>query len=148
MAFTVVIPARYQSSRFPGKPLVDIKGKPMIQHVVERAQEAGASAVIVATDDNRIASVAGEFAEVVMTDTAHTSGTERIAEVVRTKGETRVRQRSEKKNETVDNFPKTGFEVFCASLWIVCCPLPRDRRAPTAKDRKSKAKPLAPTLPQ
>ena len=85
MAFTVVIPARYQSSRFPGKPLVDIKGKPMIQHVVERAQEAGASAVIVATDDNRIASVAGEFAEVVMTDTAHTSGTERIAEVVRTK---------------------------------------------------------------
>lgn len=85
MAFTVVIPARYQSSRFPGKPLVDIMGKPMIQHVVERAEEAGASAVIVATDDARIASVAETFADVVMTDTAHTSGTERIAEVVRTK---------------------------------------------------------------
>ncbi|TPV61051.1 3-deoxy-manno-octulosonate cytidylyltransferase [Aestuariibacter sp. GS-14] len=85
MAFTVVIPARYQSTRFPGKPLVDILGKPMIQHVVERAQEAGASAVIVATDDQRIASVASKFADVVMTDAAHTSGTERIAEVVRSR---------------------------------------------------------------
>lgn len=58
MAFTVVIPARYGSSRFPGKPLADINGKPMIQHVVERATEAGAERIIVATDDIRIADVA------------------------------------------------------------------------------------------
>ena len=58
MDFTVVIPARYQSSRFPGKPLANIQGKPMVQHVVDRANEAGASKVIVATDDERIASVA------------------------------------------------------------------------------------------
>lgn len=58
MSFTVVIPARYGSTRFPGKPLADIQGKPMIQHVVDRAHEAGASKVIVATDDARIQEVA------------------------------------------------------------------------------------------
>ena len=84
MDFTVVIPARYQSSRFPGKPLANIQGKPMVQHVVDRANEAGASKVIVATDDERIASVAAQFATVVMTATTHTSGTERIAEVIQT----------------------------------------------------------------
>ena len=54
MSFVVVIPARYQSSRLPGKPLVDIAGKPMIQHVVDRAHESEAEAVYVATDDERI----------------------------------------------------------------------------------------------
>ncbi|NVK56028.1 MAG: 3-deoxy-manno-octulosonate cytidylyltransferase [Alteromonadaceae bacterium] len=83
MEFVAVIPARYQSSRFPGKPLVDIQGKPMVQHVVERAKEAGASSVIVATDDERIAKVAAGFSSVVMTSAAHTSGTERIAEVIK-----------------------------------------------------------------
>lgn len=82
MDFTVVIPARYQSTRFPGKPLADIQGKPMLQHVVERAREAGAGTIIVATDDERIASVAAAFAEVAMTAGTHTSGTERIAEVI------------------------------------------------------------------
>lgn len=82
MSFTVIIPARYQSSRFPGKPLVDIQGKPMIQHVVERAQEAGATNVWVATDDKRIADVANQFSQVVMTAEHHTSGTERLAEVI------------------------------------------------------------------
>lgn len=82
MAFTVVIPARFGSSRFPGKPLADIQGKPMIQHVVERAQEAGASRIIVATDDERIANVAQHFSHVCMTATDHQSGTERIAEVL------------------------------------------------------------------
>ncbi|GGF56375.1 3-deoxy-manno-octulosonate cytidylyltransferase [Alteromonas lipolytica] len=82
MDFTVIIPARYQSSRFPGKPLADIQGKPMIQHVVERATEAGANKIIVATDDERIATVAEAFAQVVMTSTEHTSGTERLAEVI------------------------------------------------------------------
>ncbi|GFD68472.1 3-deoxy-manno-octulosonate cytidylyltransferase [Alteromonas sp. KUL106] len=82
MSFTVVIPARYGSSRFPGKPLALIGGKPMIKHVVERAQEAGADNIIVATDDERIKNVVVGFAQVCMTSEAHQSGTERIAEVV------------------------------------------------------------------
>lgn len=54
MAFTVVIPARYQSSRLPAKPLADIAGKPMVQWVYEKALQSGADRVIVATDDERI----------------------------------------------------------------------------------------------
>ena len=83
MAFTVVIPARFGSSRFPGKPLASINKKPMIQHVVERAKEAGAERIIVATDDDRIEEVASQFCSVCMTSSDHQSGTERIAEVVR-----------------------------------------------------------------
>lgn len=86
MSFTVVIPARYGSSRFPGKPLALIKGKPMIQHVVERAQEAGAKQIIVATDDKRIEQAVSPFAKVCMTSPDHQSGTERIAEVVNALG--------------------------------------------------------------
>jgi 3-deoxy-manno-octulosonate cytidylyltransferase (CMP-KDO synthetase) len=83
MPFTVIIPARYASTRFPGKPLVDISGMPLIQHVHARARESGAMRVVIATDDERIASVARAFgAEVVMTSAEHASGTERIAEVV------------------------------------------------------------------
>lgn len=82
MAFTVVIPARFGSTRFPGKPLTSIQGKPMIQHVVDRANEAGAQRVIVATDDTRIADVASKFTSVCMTSASHQSGTERIAEVI------------------------------------------------------------------
>lgn len=82
IAFTVVIPARFGSTRFPGKPLADIVGKPMIQHVCERAAEAGAEKIIVATDDERIADVASAFARVSMTSAHHHSGTERIAEVI------------------------------------------------------------------
>ena len=55
MAFHVVIPARYASSRLPGKPLLEIAGKPMIQHVYERAAASGAASVVVATDDQQIA---------------------------------------------------------------------------------------------
>lgn len=83
MKFTVIIPARYASSRFPGKPLADINGMPMIQHVYQRAMEAGASQVIVATDDQRIADVVEQFGgQVCMTSNQHESGTERLAEVV------------------------------------------------------------------
>lgn len=83
MAFTVIIPARYQSSRLPGKPLADIAGKPMIQWVYEQASKAGADQVIVATDDDRIAeAVRGFGGEVCMTRPDHESGTERLAEVV------------------------------------------------------------------
>ncbi|MGF1762093.1 3-deoxy-manno-octulosonate cytidylyltransferase [Aliivibrio kagoshimensis] len=83
MSFTVIIPARYQSSRLPGKPLADICGKPMIQWVYEQACQAGAEQVIIATDDERIASVVSAFGgEVCMTSPDHQSGTERLAEVI------------------------------------------------------------------
>ena len=77
-----IIPARYASTRFPGKPLHLIAGKPLIQHVVERCREASALAdVVVATDDERIAKVAAEFCTVEMTRADHSTGTDRIAEV-------------------------------------------------------------------
>ncbi|MET4160547.1 3-deoxy-manno-octulosonate cytidylyltransferase (CMP-KDO synthetase) [Marinobacterium sp. MBR-111] len=83
MSFSVVIPARYASSRFPGKPLADLAGKPMLQHVYERACESEAVRVIIATDDERIAHVARNFgAEVCMTSDDHPSGTDRLQEVV------------------------------------------------------------------
>ena len=81
-SFIVVIPARYASTRLPGKALLDLNGKPMLQHVRERAMASGASETIVATDDERIASAAEAFgASVCMTGDQHQSGTERIAEV-------------------------------------------------------------------
>ena len=77
-----IIPARYASTRFPGKPLHLIAGKPLLQHVVERCREARSlTEVIVATDDERIAGVAREFCSVEMTRADHPSGTDRIAEV-------------------------------------------------------------------
>ncbi len=82
--FKVVIPARYGSSRLPGKPLLDIAGKPMIVHVCERAQEADAEEVVVATDDQRIFQAVTDLGiKAVMTRADHQSGTERIAEVAR-----------------------------------------------------------------
>jgi 3-deoxy-manno-octulosonate cytidylyltransferase (CMP-KDO synthetase) len=87
LSFRVVIPARYASSRLPGKPLLPIHGRPMIQHVWERALEAGASEALVATDDERIARVVQGFGgQVVMTSPDHASGTDRIAEVVERAG--------------------------------------------------------------
>ncbi|MBZ2167793.1 MULTISPECIES: 3-deoxy-manno-octulosonate cytidylyltransferase [Marinobacter] len=84
MSFTVVIPARYASSRLPGKPLADIAGKPMVQHVFERAQESRAERVVIATDDERIRSACEAFgADVVMTSPEHASGTDRLEEVAR-----------------------------------------------------------------
>lgn len=85
--YRVVIPARYGASRLPGKPLVRIAGKPMIQWVYERAKSSRASEVIVATDDDRIADAAREFgAPVVMTAVTHLSGSDRIAEVAHLRG--------------------------------------------------------------
>jgi len=78
-----IIPARYASSRFPGKPLALIAGKPLIQHVVERCQESKIlQEVIVATDDTRIWEIAQNFCRAEMTGPEHASGTDRIAEVV------------------------------------------------------------------
>jgi len=83
MSFTVVIPARYASTRLPGKALVDIAGKPMVAHVVDRANESRANRVIVATDDQRIAdALQGAACEVCMTRADHESGSDRLAEVV------------------------------------------------------------------
>ena len=84
MRIVGIIPARYASTRFPGKPLALIAGKPLIQRVVERCQKAShLSEVIVATDDDRIAEVARKFCRVEMTASNHPSGSDRIAEVAR-----------------------------------------------------------------
>lgn len=85
--FKVVIPARYASTRLPGKPLLEIAGKPMIAHVCQRAIEAQAEEVVVATDDERIFSAVEKLGiAVVMTHPQHQSGTERIAEVTELRG--------------------------------------------------------------
>ncbi|NOY61880.1 MAG: 3-deoxy-manno-octulosonate cytidylyltransferase [Gammaproteobacteria bacterium] len=87
MTFRVVIPARYASSRLPGKPLLKIAGKPMIQHVYERALSSGAEEVVIATDDERVYDAAQAFdALVLMTSADHHSGTDRLAEVVEQRG--------------------------------------------------------------
>ncbi|EKT4542166.1 MULTISPECIES: 3-deoxy-manno-octulosonate cytidylyltransferase [unclassified Pseudomonas] len=81
----VIIPARYGSTRLPGKPLLEIAGKPMVQHVYERAlQVASAQLVVVATDDQRIADVVHDFGgKCIMTSPDHQSGTDRLAEVMK-----------------------------------------------------------------
>ena len=87
MSFTVVIPARYQSTRLPGKPLANIAGKPMVQWVYEQAMQAGAERVIIATDDARVEQAVLAFGGTVcMTSPDHQSGTERLAEVVKLMG--------------------------------------------------------------
>src|SRR5262245_11481043 len=80
-----VIPARYGSSRLPGKPLVDLQGKPVLYHGYQRSLKARSlDRVLIATDDERVHRAATEFgAEVVMTGKEHRSGTDRIAEAVR-----------------------------------------------------------------
>jgi 3-deoxy-manno-octulosonate cytidylyltransferase (CMP-KDO synthetase) len=85
LAIVAIIPARYASTRLPGKPLCDILGKPMIQHVYERARRAHVERVLVATDDKRIVDAVRAFGgDVLLTSTTHRSGTDRIAEVLRT----------------------------------------------------------------
>ena len=80
--FVVVIPARFASQRLPGKPLQEIAGKPLLQHVYERATASQAAEVIIATDDRRIETAATAFAaQCCMTSADHQSGTDRLAEV-------------------------------------------------------------------
>ena len=82
MRFNVVIPARYASTRLPGKPLLPIAGRPMIEHVYLRACDSGAEQVLVATDHEAIEAACRKFgADVRMTSAAHASGTDRIAQV-------------------------------------------------------------------
>lgn len=88
MNFKVYIPARYAATRLPGKPLLEFDGKPLIQHVFERALASGATEVVIATDDERIARVARDFgARVAMTSPALPSGSDRIAAAARARGE-------------------------------------------------------------
>jgi len=83
MDFSVIIPARYASSRLPAKLLKDINGKTLIEHTYSNAVKSDASRVIIATDDVRIKTIAEDFgAEVCMTNDSHTSGTSRLSEVV------------------------------------------------------------------
>jgi 3-deoxy-manno-octulosonate cytidylyltransferase (CMP-KDO synthetase) len=85
--FRVVIPARYASTRLPGKALLPIAGKPLVQWVYERACASGAAEVLIATDDERIMSVAGGFgATALLTARTHASGTDRIAEIAAARG--------------------------------------------------------------
>lgn len=82
LRFSVVIPARYASQRLPGKPLLEIAGRPMLAHVWERARLAGAESVIIATDDTRIEAVAHTLgAQCMLTEKTHRSGTDRVFEV-------------------------------------------------------------------
>jgi 3-deoxy-manno-octulosonate cytidylyltransferase (CMP-KDO synthetase) len=82
LSFKVVIPARFAAQRLPGKPLLDIQGKPMLQHTWERACESAAGEVVIATDDPRILDAALSFGAVAqMTSDVHRSGTDRIQEV-------------------------------------------------------------------
>jgi 3-deoxy-manno-octulosonate cytidylyltransferase (CMP-KDO synthetase) len=82
MKAVAIIPARYSSTRLPGKPLIMIKGKPLIQYVYERVKSSSVEQVIVATDDERIATaVKGFGGEAILTSPLHRSGTERVAEV-------------------------------------------------------------------
>ncbi len=84
MKFNVIIPARYASTRFPGKPLADLGGKPMVVRVCERALKSGAAAVHVATDDQRIAAaVRAHGHSALMTRSDHPSGTDRLAEAAK-----------------------------------------------------------------
>ncbi|NUF27330.1 3-deoxy-manno-octulosonate cytidylyltransferase (CMP-KDO synthetase) [Gilliamella bombicola] len=83
MNFSVIIPARYASSRLPAKPLADIHGKPMIVRVMEQAKKSSANRVIIATDHQQVFDVVKEYGgEVILTSDKHNSGTERLAEVI------------------------------------------------------------------
>jgi 3-deoxy-manno-octulosonate cytidylyltransferase (CMP-KDO synthetase) len=84
LKFHVIIPARYASTRFPGKPLIDLAGKPMVVHVCERAAKSGAAGVHVATDDKRIFDVVKAHGHrAILTRADHPSGTDRLAEAAR-----------------------------------------------------------------
>lgn len=87
VVFKVIIPARFGSSRLPGKPLLPVAGRPMLAHVIERARQSGAEEVLVATDDERILSLCAELGVAAeLTDPDHRSGSDRIAEVCARRG--------------------------------------------------------------
>ena len=129
LSFRVVIPARYASSRLPGKPLLTFQNKPIIEHVFNNASDSGASSVLIATDDQRIADTADEFgAEICMTSAEHKSGTDRIAEAVQKKGwddnEIIVNVQGDEPQMAAANIKQTA-ELLCnnaaVSIATLCC---------------------------
>src|SRR5690606_15762699 len=108
--FHVIIPARYASTRLPGKPLQDILGKPMIRHVWEQACRSAAESVTIATDDQRIVDACRSFgADVVMTRPDHPSGTDRLQEVV-----TQLRLDDDRKSTRLNSsHVKISYAGFC-----------------------------------
>jgi len=130
-AFEVVIPARYGSSRLPGKPLLDIGGAPMVVQVARRAEASGARSVVVATDDARIAQAATAHGfEAVMTSVEHPSGTDRIAEVAALRGWTddRVVVNVQGDEPLIDpdliaQVAATLAAAAGSAMATVCCPL-------------------------
>jgi len=81
VSFTVLIPARYASTRLPGKPLMDVAGKPLVVRVAERAQASGADRIVIATDDERIRAAAEQHGfDAILTHANHATGTDRLAE--------------------------------------------------------------------
>jgi len=87
IGYKLVVPARYASTRLPGKPLLDIAGKPLVQHVIEVAKKSQADEIVLATDDARIAEIGERLdVRVVMTSPDHATGTDRLAEVVQIMG--------------------------------------------------------------
>jgi 3-deoxy-manno-octulosonate cytidylyltransferase (CMP-KDO synthetase) len=129
--FEVVIPARFGSSRLPGKPLLDLEGLPMVVQVARRAASSGARSVLVATDDPRIAAAAGQHGfEAVMTAADHPSGTDRIAEVAARRGwpDDRVVVNVPGDEPLIDpalitQVAATLAEAPHAAIATVCCPL-------------------------
>ena len=129
--FNVVIPARYASTRLPGKPLLDIAGAPMVIHVARRAHASGAAQVIVATDDNGIASaVRGHGFEAELTAVDHPSGTDRIAEVARKRRwadeQIVVNVQGDEpliEPAVIDQLARTLARTPEAAIATVCCPL-------------------------
>src|SRR5690554_7124901 len=104
--FHVIIPARYASTRLPGKPLQDIAGKPMIQHVWEQARRSSAATVTVATDDRRILDACRAFgADAVLTREDHPSGTDRLQEVASLLGLGDQEHRSEEHTSELQSRP-------------------------------------------
>ncbi len=83
VSYTIIIPARYASTRLPGKPLLEINGKPLLQHVYEASVKTSAKEVCIATDDERVANAVKKFGgNAIMTSDQHESGTDRLAEAV------------------------------------------------------------------
>ena len=129
--FKVVIPARYASTRLPGKPLLEIAGLPMVVHVARRARESGASEVIVATDHEAIAhAVRAHGFEAALTSADHPSGTDRIAEVARGRGwltdQIVVNVQGDEpliEPALVGRLAATLAETQHAAIATVCCPL-------------------------
>ncbi|MCK6484303.1 MAG: 3-deoxy-manno-octulosonate cytidylyltransferase [Phycisphaerae bacterium] len=135
MSAVAIIPARFAAVRFPGKPLANRTGKPMIQHVVEQAARARrVSRVIVATDDTRIAeAVRGFGGEAIMTRADHASGTDRIAEVAGTLRDEIVLNvqgdEPEMDPENIDRLVELMDSNAEVDIGTVACPFPADRGA-------------------